>query len=128
MGEIQCWGEEEYTDAASGSFISVSSDKNGSCALTAAGALSCWGGLAVFGSDVPEGVFSDVAVGYHHACTLDSDGMASCWGVPVDPSPERAFDRIDAGSSFTCGSVTTGALECWGFDSHGQVSDAPSFD
>jgi alpha-tubulin suppressor-like RCC1 family protein len=75
------------------------------CALTAAGAIWCWGddtdlqlgrgqytgGSGVSGSAAPvfsgekpgSAVFTSVSVGSRHSCAIASDGNAYCWGSNV---------------------------------------------
>ena len=71
----------------------------GTCAVSDAGAVYCWGdnqqgqlgnGSSAEGSDVPvavdtSGVLSGVTltqatVGWHHACAEDTTGLVYCWG------------------------------------------------
>ena len=53
------------------------------CAIDAAGSISCWGNDGdgrVSGPDGAAGVFTAVSAGSFHTCALDSAGSISCWG------------------------------------------------
>ncbi|HSJ25421.1 MAG TPA: protein kinase [Longimicrobiales bacterium] len=122
------------------------------CLLSAAGALSCWGGndrgqlgdgtttrrQAAADVAVPEPV-SVIATGVSHSCAIGLSGAAWCWGSNATgqlgdgttasrPGPTRVagderFVAIAAGTAHTCALAAGGALFCWGQNTDGQVGD-----
>lgn len=115
-GNVFCWGEGDNGELGNGgtsstptptqvpSLSSISAiavgggptDRDASCAITAGGAVYCWGNglygrlgqgtanpsttpIAVAG--LPPGVAAtQLAIGYDHACALLADGSLWCWG------------------------------------------------
>ena len=81
-GTLTCWGDvswlQDWTPPPGGAFEQVFCGGNFNCALTAAGALSCWGqeGARV----APPGTFKQVAAGSLHGCAIDTDDRVVCWG------------------------------------------------
>ncbi len=108
-GAVACWGRNSRFQLGTGNLVpsntpiitlgpraaavAVSAGASHACALTASGALRCWGdnGLAQLGSgsthqvayplrsDVT-GNAVEVATGEGHTCALFSNGVAKCWG------------------------------------------------
>ena len=122
------------------------------CALTATGAVKCWGRTTIGQPieptpiDVPglgSGVVA-IAVGGDHACAVTATGNASCWGlnkygelgdgtlnsttVPVTVVGMGAGAQAiaaggDDGGSHTCALTVAGGVKCWGSGLLGQVGD-----
>ena len=55
---------------------------NHSCALSTAGAVSCWGANALGQSDVPADLetATALAAGGNFTCAVEVDGDVTCWG------------------------------------------------
>lgn len=111
-GGVKCWGDNALGQLGDGTSVSsnlvpvnvsaltngitfISAGDNHTCALTAAGAVKCWGsnisgqlgiGTTSAGSNVPvdvPGLAADVmaiAAGGNHACALTIGGALKCWG------------------------------------------------
>jgi alpha-tubulin suppressor-like RCC1 family protein len=118
--------------------LDAGQDGMGSCGVTGAGAVWCWGPFAgssrMTGSDVPMPVplpqpASAVAVGTRHACVLDLGGQAWCWGdapllgngaasggssTPVAVSGPQRYTAIAAAESSSCALAADGQAWCWG--------------
>jgi alpha-tubulin suppressor-like RCC1 family protein len=128
------------------------------CALTAGGAVKCWGGngmgqlgdgstatrvTPVDVSGLSSGI-SAIATGDSHTCALTAGGAVKCWGsnsagelgngtrtawstatpTPVDVSGlNSGGSAIAAGGSHTCVLTSGGALKCWGYNNTGQLGD-----
>jgi alpha-tubulin suppressor-like RCC1 family protein len=118
-GEVWCWGANIWGELGDGSFeqrntpvqavgvpagiSALSSGAFHTCALTASGAVWCWG-------DDSHGQLGD--------------GDASFGGpapVPVTGLPQIA--AISAGSFNTCALTTKGGIRCWGANEQGQLGD-----
>jgi alpha-tubulin suppressor-like RCC1 family protein len=122
-----------------------------SCALTAAGAVHCWGqnnasqlgnAGAGTGSNVPVAsasgmVFAALAAGQNHTCGLTAAGKAYCWGygaeigfgngattaVPGAVAGDLAFNQLSAGRLYTCGVAADGTGYCWGSNGSGELGN-----
>ncbi|RYY02884.1 MAG: PKD domain-containing protein [Gammaproteobacteria bacterium] len=123
-GGVKCWGNNDAGQLGNGAFfngvrmedavpitglsdvVAVSAGGNHSCAITALGALKCWGentngqlgnGVGAFGlnSNVPVNVVG-----------LNSGVIA-----------------VSLGRSHTCAIVTPGAIKCWGDNGSGQLGN-----
>ena len=133
--------------------VQVVAGSESSCALTADGAVSCWGSnlhgqlgngggessvtpVRVFGLD---GGVKAIASAEYTTCAVLADGAVSCWGegilgelgnggTTVQTAPVPVADlgmvrSISAGSDHFC--AVNGAAECWGNNDHNQLqSDA----
>lgn len=85
--------------------VKVTSGDQHSCALTADGAIACWGS--------------------NDQGQLGRPGIeASSVPVAVDTSSDAvAFADVTAGGSHTCAVTTTGRAQCWGSNGRGQLGD-----
>ncbi len=165
---VRCWGANDFGQLGDGTFdkrltpVGVSGLGSGvsaiaaggvhTCALTATGAVKCWGRTTIGQPieptpiDVPglgSGVVA-IAVGGDHACAVTATGNASCWGlnkygelgdgtlnsttVPVTVVGMGAGAQAiaaggDDGGSHTCALTVAGGVKCWGSGLLGQVGD-----
>lgn len=176
-GGVKCWGSNEVGQLGNGATtnslipvdvtglgsgvtaISVSQTYGGqsaqgtTCALTAAGAVKCWGagmlgdGAAIPGSNTPIDVtglqsgVTAIAAAASHNCALTSAGGVKCWGdvdgnpltaysaVPVDAAGlTSGVSAIASGMGYSC-VLISGGVKCWG-DNHSSqlgVTVTPSF-
>jgi alpha-tubulin suppressor-like RCC1 family protein len=118
---------------------------SGSCAITVAAELWCWGATFDDGMTsvtphqmaVPTDVGS-VALGDTHACILTTVGEAYCLGqngrgqlgtgeagddqsTPVRVAGDLRFTSLSAGWDTTSGVTDAGLLYCWGSNEFGQL-------
>jgi alpha-tubulin suppressor-like RCC1 family protein len=168
-GAVWCWGANfsgqlgDGTNVNRGTPVNVSGLAGGvveiaagsehTCALTAGGAIACWG--ANFSGQLGDGTHAnrntpagvhglsggatEIAAGAEHACAVVAGGV-KCWGTnasgqlgdgtrvnrnaPVDVAGlSAAVDAIAAGSAHTCALTTGGAMACWGANYAGQLGD-----
>ncbi len=111
-GHVMCWGSNSNAQAqgggspslpvsaptsiGSGTFSTVSAGGNHTCALTAGGAVSCWGGnhwaqagngvisdFADVGAVVGGLSFKSISAGWEHTCGVATDNETYCWGSNV---------------------------------------------
>ena len=163
-----CWGDNEHGQIGDGTTvtrdkptavvglnvetIATGAGDKSTCAVTAEGALKCWGAnnygqlgdgslddslepAQVHGSE--SGVTA-VSVGSGFACAIRHGGVV-CWGmilgrqtvVPGEafsrtPIPvvslESNVDAISAGALHAC-AIVSGSAKCWGDNSFGQIGD-----
>ncbi|GAA3350784.1 hypothetical protein GCM10020358_77990 [Amorphoplanes nipponensis] len=113
-----------------GPVVDIAAGRDSTCAVTAGGAVFCWGSDA-YGQlgvgrpgdrDEPvavpvRGQFREVTVGGRQACALAVTGRAYCWGagkarpVPVDLA--APLGEVTAGGKHTCGLERGGRASCW---------------
>jgi alpha-tubulin suppressor-like RCC1 family protein len=158
-GSVYCWGDNSDgqlgSDTSLGSAIpapvttlasgvmSISAGTYHNCALSSAGAVSCWGDFA--SPKVVSGLSSGVAAvsaGDSHSCAILVDGSVECWGYneqgqlgdgtsgePFSYGPVAvtglagAASAIAAGWKHTCAATEDGVVQCWGENSFGQLGD-----
>ncbi len=167
-GEVWCWGSNQYLQLGSGAALSssvpvrvsglasgvraIAAGGSVTCALTAQGAVKCWGlggrlgdgtardsSVPVAVSGLASGVRAIAAASFH-TCVLTGGGGVECWGmssqgqlgngttassrVPVAVSGlESGVRAIFTGFWHTCAVMTGGALKCWGVDADGEFGD-----
>ncbi len=163
-GVARCWGGNYAGQVGNGSITlgirrptavldtdagnaSISAGGSGSCMITAAGGVRCWGirGAAENGAgpaDVAGAAsrITAVSVGGMHQCAVTRSGGVKCWGdnaegqlgdgtltsrpAPVAvaglPGPIRA---VSSGMSHTCALTRAGGVVCWGGNSEGQLGN-----
>jgi alpha-tubulin suppressor-like RCC1 family protein len=129
-------------------FTAIDASGERTCALTAAGAVWCWGvGFSAQPVQVSGSiVFTSAATGATHVCGLSATGAAWCWGdnsagqmgnglvefgtsypTPVAVTGGFVFAALRAGGSVTCGITPSGRVFCWGSDSYGELGDGSDF-
>ena len=132
--------------------IAIAAGAYHSCALTAGGAVLCWGqnvegqlgdGTTI-DSDIPlavQGLSGDmiaITAGAAHTCALLAAGIVECWGanangqlgdsssasssLPVAVQGLSGVQQVVAGVAFTCALKKDGAIFCWGDGSNGLFS------
>lgn len=118
-GNVECWGFNGLGQLGDGSaadssavpvdvniaepVASIAVGEYHSCAVTAAGALKCWG----FNSSGQLG-----------------DGTSTDRNTPVDvPSLGTNVAAVSAGLNHTCVLTKTGGVKCWGDNGNGQLGD-----
>jgi alpha-tubulin suppressor-like RCC1 family protein len=114
-GGVKCWGDNSYGELGNGTLysssipldianldgkvIALALPFSGSCALTDAGAVKCWGG-----GDFRETIF---------------------FGENITPTVVSGLDKnvkaIVGGSSHACALTNAGAVKCWGQNFYGQL-------
>ena len=120
---VVCWGwnVDGATDPPEGQFVNVSSG-GGSCALSEAGIVSCWGlaGKSFIGRHARM-----VNVGDFGTCIINDEKELECEGSHLTPPPalpRGPFEQIDLGDEHGCGVRTDGSIACWGLNDFGQTS------
>ena len=86
---------------ATGSFRTVSDEFSHTCALTADGAVLCWGD--------------------NNAGQLGNGNTGDRSSVPLPVGGAAGFRALAAGKEFTCGLTAQGAAQCWGLNTLGQL-------
>ncbi len=168
-GTVRCWGNnvngELGIDFVSGSptfrstsqavigltdAVAVAAGYYHSCALHAAGTVSCWGDnqyeqldssmLANRPTPVAvTGVTNAVALaaGGYHSCALIADGTVRCWGnnrygqLGLRTSDEETVPvvglsnavALSAGENHSCALRSDGKVLCWGWNFDGQLGN-----
>lgn len=171
-GGASCIGDNPYGQIGSGSpqlaplpygvknlgsgVSAVATGNDFACALTAQGAVQCWGNNTsgqlgnntTTASRAPVDVAGlganmiALATGADFACAADSGGAARCWGnntagqlgndangfsaKPVAVNGVSNAVALAAGADFACALVTDGTVACWGDNTHGQLGNGSS--
>jgi hypothetical protein len=113
---VKCWGENDAGQLGDGTTINrstpvdvlglatavmmVRAGTEHTCAVTAVGAVKCWG--------------------YNFYGQL-GDGSSQSSAVPVDVP--KAAGEVGSGGFHSCAVATAGGLSCWGSNSSGQLGD-----
>lgn len=168
---VKCWGNNSSGQLGNGNvdsgvdlssatpiaglsdIVAVSAGGHHSCAISAQGALSCWGRnfsgelgngtttdsnipVVVIGSDVVA-----VSAGEYHTCALLASGAVKCWGnnsagqlgtgstngstVPVDVvGLDAGVHTIAAGSGHSCAATSGAGVLCWGDNDGGELGNS----
>jgi alpha-tubulin suppressor-like RCC1 family protein len=110
--DVTCWGDDRNGRLGTmqpghsarqvpGTWAGLLGGRQGTCALTAGGQMSCWG----------------VVAGMPYATPMD---LTSQFVSPVD--------QIGLALDFACAHDTTGARTCWGGNSRGQLGNGTTTD
>jgi alpha-tubulin suppressor-like RCC1 family protein len=161
-GRVSCWGANAADECGTGSgepvirapvevqgltldTVAIAVGGSHACALSAAGAVRCWGSHE-FGQTGPDvraagevrvplnlPRISGIASGLSHSCALTTAGRVKCWGnnafgqlgdrstrdssAPVDVAAIEGVARLATGSMshLTCALDAAGRMKCWGF-------------
>ena len=96
------------------------------CAITSAGAISCWGRSIHGQADAPQGRYLDIAAGAEHGCGIAAAGSLRCWGRnnhgQTDVPGGTNWKLAAAGGSHSCAVNDDGKVVCWGRNNYGQLS------
>ena len=106
--------------------LAVAGDHN--CALSANGAVECWGSNSDGKANPQTGPYTQISAGDNHTCALTPAGAADCWGSNSDgqADPQAGpYTQVSAGGNHTCALTPAGAADCWGKNSDGQAGDQP---
>jgi alpha-tubulin suppressor-like RCC1 family protein len=169
QGGAQCWGSNSsgqlgnnttissarpvHVAAGTAPFTGIAVGDAHTCALTANGAVNCWGAAdrgqlgsgGTVNSPAPGVVFGvsnavGVVAGIKFACALLATGQVSCWGdntanqlgdggaqpfskLPVPVPGLLNAVAISAGSSHVCALTAAGTVSCWGANTRGQIGN-----
>jgi alpha-tubulin suppressor-like RCC1 family protein len=167
-GSVECWGYGQYGDLGNGATadsltpvavtglssgaVSVAMGYDVGCALTTAGAVSCWGN-GVLGngtntqSSTPVQVtgltsgVAKIAAGLGHVCAVTEAGALVCWGnddgdpdggSAAVPEPVSGMSSgaaaVALGEAHSCALTTAGAVSCWGSNQYGQLGNGAPLD
>jgi alpha-tubulin suppressor-like RCC1 family protein len=126
-----------HADTELSGIASIAAGGLHTCALTAGGAVRCWGRLpfgtngayinALVPMDAP-GMQSGVraiAAGGGGTCALMDSGAVECFGsipgyVPASPTEVAA---ISVGGGHACVLTSAGGVKCWGANTQGQLGN-----
>src|SRR5690606_30082211 len=105
-GGIVCWGDVPFTPPATEGYVQIGAGDLHLCALSAGGAIACWGANDAGQTAPPVGSFDTIAVGTNHGCALAGESVL-CWGAGAagqasPPAGLRAVTPLGAGSSYSC--------------------------
>jgi alpha-tubulin suppressor-like RCC1 family protein len=132
-GAVYCWGSESNGQLGNGvttgfssvpvavtattgtplyqvAVAQVSSGPNAACALSAAGAVYCWGSNA------------DGQLG-NNSTTSTSTPVAVTVGAPSAILSTTVVTEISTGNNFACAVSGAGVAYCWGYDANGQLGN-----
>jgi alpha-tubulin suppressor-like RCC1 family protein len=166
VGQVECWGSNGAGDLGDGTTTNalspvtaaglptdvtqVSAGDDHTCALTAEGAVFCWGNnvhgqlgdgtevsrpTAVALTGLASGV-SYVTAGAEFSCAFMAVGTIKCWGdddsgqlgdLAAGAPPTRvtglSATTIDASLFHTCSVEASGGAACWGYGGNGELGD-----
>lgn len=134
------WAPTEVSGLSSG-IVALAAGEYHTCALTAGGAVKCWGDgyLSPYNVTGLSSGVTRITAGSKNTCALTSAGV-KCWGynrdgelgdgTTVDKSnPVSVIGLgsgvldINSGYWHTCALLETGAVKCWGYNADGEIGD-----
>lgn len=113
----------------------IAAGDNQGCAMTAAGAVKCWGyaisGFRPHPEDIrglESGVTAVASGGSAFPWALTTSGGVKCVGVyngtiQLSDIVGYGASQISTGFAHACVLMSTGALNCWGNNNSGQLGD-----
>jgi alpha-tubulin suppressor-like RCC1 family protein len=171
-GGVSCWGANGSGQLGDGSRadrrravrvrglrdeqVRLTAGENHSCAVSARGAVRCWGrnasGQLGDGSSVRRGraravrgrlSAAEISAGGRHTCAATTAGDVQCWGAndwrqlgtgtPAARSEPRRVRGltgravdVTSGENHSCALMSSGAVECWGANYLGQLGSGTS--
>jgi Regulator of chromosome condensation (RCC1) repeat/Putative Ig domain len=122
---VTCWSEDSlYPPPSSGTYTAVSGGYETDCALSTAGAMTCWGNTLPDLLTEP-GPFSTIADGNGEACGITTTGAIDCYNyanpTPLPSPPAGAYKAVTMGGAVACALSTADAISCWGDDTYGET-------
>lgn len=120
-------------------FVHIDAGSDHTCALNAAGVVSCWGdnrfgqiGTTEYFEASPRAIAlplaaSALSVGGDNSCTVLTDGTIRCWGTRYkvatmySTGTSARFDSVSVGAEHVCARSSDGAVWCWGDNQLGQL-------
>jgi alpha-tubulin suppressor-like RCC1 family protein len=169
-GSVRCWGNSQYYMIGDGTITtrawptevlglvsgvkSIAVAHSHSCAVTAAGGVTCWGlnntgQLGIGNTELPttpqqvrgleQGVQSVVVSG-SNSCAVTTAGGVKCWGeylpgagsrnlTPVDvPGLGFGVAEIALSGRHLCALTRNGAVKCMGLNHNGALGDGTTLD
>ncbi len=135
MGRLDCIGDTTFSRTPPAIdptlYQKVVTTRRGTCGLSQAGEITCWGQYESSLNAWPLGVtFEDLTGGEGNVCALDAQGTPSCTGVMSTgvndvPPGLTGLTQLVMGTKHACGLETGGGVTCWGLDNKGQSSPPP---
>ena len=121
-------GQTNVPAEAAGGQIALAAGGDTTCALSAAGGVTCWGNWPTVPAAAATGGQVAVAVGSFHMCALSAAGAVSCWGLntalvgqsSVPTAAQSGQVAVSAGDTHTCSVSAAGGVNCWGRSGIGQ--------
>jgi alpha-tubulin suppressor-like RCC1 family protein len=123
-GGVQCWGGNQWGQAGDGTdldssvpvevaglapgIVAIGAGATHACALTASGAVQCWGGNQ----------WGQLGNGTTTNSLAPVDVMGLSSGVIA----------IATGGGTTCAVLTSGGVKCWGYNDYGALGDGTLID
>mgnify|MGYP000008486651 CR=1 FL=1 len=131
-GEIHCWGGNYdfiATDPPAGPFVHLANGRSFLCALTDAGAPTCWGRdvNGILGTVPAAKGWTDLDAGYDVACGIDATGALRCFGTNAGNAPGGTdWTQVAMGSIYGCARTSTGMSQCWPANAGGTLDPSLS--
>ncbi|UXR65995.1 hypothetical protein EZJ49_07005 [Bdellovibrio bacteriovorus] len=132
-GTTDTAGSPQFVDSTDSFKDIVVSGGKAACALTEAGALKCWGGVAHFvPEDVDAGtVYVSLNRSGNNFCGKTQAGVYNCWSngsyptsftaQPADPG--FVHQEFGVGFGHKCALTSTQDIRCWGSGADGQLGN-----
>ncbi|XP_074568151.1 putative serine/threonine-protein kinase-like protein CCR3 [Curcuma longa] len=130
---IEWWRSDgRFPSNISGSYHSLASGRDFSCALISNGSLRCWGPRGgEIEADFADSTMSTIAAGDSHVCGIDTVGRLICGGnndagqSTPPSSPAFEFGGLALGEKHSCAvRNSNGTVICWGGGVGGEYTPA----